>query len=154
MWITVQESDVLSRMAGPEVVALQTKALGANQTDPIPEVIAEVMDEIRGFIGAHPSNLPMGSGITIPSKLKGSALSIIVHRVASRLPTKILMTDERIHAKSDALALLHEVARGMFKLDRPDPNQIDRVEVVGNVYGSVNNMGRHKRFSPRDQRGI
>ena len=143
------------KMTGPEVSAIQTKALAPNQPDPIPDAIVRVCEEIRGFISANSQNLPMGSGMSIPSKLADTALALIVHRVASRLPAKVLMTQERVAAKNDALALLHDVAAipPRFRIDRPAANQIDTVENIGNMYPAYSSMGRHRRFTPREQIG-
>jgi len=154
MWIIPLEADVFGRLSAPEVAALQTKVLGPNQTDPIPDEIVRVCELIRGFVAANPQNLPMASGISIPSKLLDCALSLITYRAASRLPTKIMLTEARIAANREAMALLHDVAAypPRFRIDRPDPQQLDKVENIGNIYGSLSTLGRRPKF--RDERGI
>ena len=151
MWITIQLSDVFSRLTQPEVSALQTKVLGPGQTDPIGEEIVGALQEVRGYVGNAPRNLPLGSGLSIPSELKGAALSLIVVRAASRLPTKLMLTDERTRAASEAIALLGRVADAKFAVARPSADQLDKIESVGAVYPAYDST-RRRAF--RNQFGV
>jgi uncharacterized protein DUF1320 len=151
-WIDIQISDLQDRLAGAEFTAVQTVALNAGQANPITSLIQEVCEEVRGYVANAVRNLPLAEGISIPSKLKSSAISMIVFRMCTRLPTKVFFTDERKEMNRAAVHLLERVSQSLFAVDRPDPQQMDKVEVIGSIYMSI--RGRHKRFSERDERGI
>src|ERR1035437_5472138 len=119
MWLTIQTDDVYGRLTQPEVAALQSKVLGPNQTDPIGDTIIECLTEVRGYVGNAPRNLPMAAGLAIPSELKAAALSLIVVRAASRLPTKLMLTESRTESAREAIALLGRVADAKFAVARP-----------------------------------
>ncbi len=151
-WIDIQLEDILNRLTGPEVAAIQTKALATNQTDPIPEIIQSVSEEVRGYVANCPRNIPLGNGITIPSKLRDAAISLIIVRAAGRLPTKLLLTDERVRQNAEAITLLTRVADCKFAIDRPDPNQLD-TEAIGVLYPSFH-ANRRRRFGIHHEHGI
>lgn len=117
-WQNLTPSDVLSKLSGAELSALQSAALGSGQTDPVPGIISAVVDEVRGYIAANPNNR-LGSAGMVPSKLVSATLAIIRHRVCTRLPLKSLLTEERISEKADAIRLLERVADGRFAIEDP-----------------------------------
>ena len=152
MWINLMPEDILTRLAAPEASAVQTVVLATGQENPVAEVINEVSELVRGYTANAPRNLPLGSGTSIPYKLKGAAISLIVFRLCSRLPTKILATEQRRQLNDESLHLLERVAEARFAVDRPAPDQIDRVESIGTLYPSFSTMGRRPKF--RDERGV
>ena len=117
-WITLTESDVLTRLSGPELSALKTAALGAGQGNPLPEVIAQVVREVRGHVAACDRNR-LGEGQTIPDELLGAALNRIRYELVTRLPVASLLTDARREANRDATALLGRVAACQFAIVAP-----------------------------------
>lgn len=117
-WVTLVVGDVKAKLAGAEVTALQTAALAAGQSDPVVEIIAEVTNEVRGYVAACARNT-LGSGATIPDKLKSAALAMIRYRSATRLPVKSFLTEERVNENKAALRLLEQVAACQFAIDEP-----------------------------------
>jgi hypothetical protein len=117
-WLTLTESDVITKLSGPEVAAMKTAALQPAQGNPLPEVIAQVVAEIRGYVAACARNT-LGEGETIPSELLGVAISRIRFELATRLPVASLLTDDRRTANSQAIALLRDVAACRFLLVQP-----------------------------------
>ena len=50
-WISISEEHLAERLSAPEINAAKTVALGGG--DPIPEVLAAVVAEVRGRVAAH-----------------------------------------------------------------------------------------------------
>jgi len=116
-WATLTVDDLKSRLAGAELASLQTAALADGQTDPTAETLAQVIDEVRGYIAA--AGVTLGTGITIPSKLKNTTLNLARYRLCSRLPVASLLTDARKQEYQDAIRLLEQVAAGRFRVEEP-----------------------------------
>lgn len=117
-WSTLTSSDVKTRLTGAELAALQTAALAAGQTDPLPDILAQVTSEARGYIAANPKN-SLGAAGTLPSKLLSAALAIIRYRLATRLPVKSLLTEDRVKENEQAIRLLEQVAADKFAVEDP-----------------------------------
>lgn len=118
-WISITEAGVRSRLADRELSALRSAARAEGQADPLDEVIARTVDEIRGYIAANSANR-LGVAGRIPAQLEGAALAIIRYRLATRLPVASLLTEERKEEHRDALTLLRDVAAGRFAVEAPD----------------------------------
>ena len=117
-WSTITSTNVKTRLAGAELTALQTSALASGQADPLIEVTANVIDEVRGYIAANPKNT-LGAASTVPSKLVSATLAIIRYRLATRLPTKAFLTQDRVDENNAAIRLLEQVAAGKFAVEDP-----------------------------------
>jgi hypothetical protein len=117
-WITLAESDVITKLSGPEIAAMKTAALQAAQANPLPEVIAQVVKEIRGYVAACAQN-QLGDGETIPDELLGAAISRVRYELATRLPVASLLTEDRRTANADALTRLRDVAACRFAIEQP-----------------------------------
>lgn len=118
-WITLTSDDLAERLAAAELTTVQTAATGS-YGDPVPDVLASVVAEVRGRVAAHASNR-LGAAGTIPAELRAAALAIARWRVLSRLPgVRMLQDDARRLEYSDALSLLSAVSRGDFAVEQPD----------------------------------
>jgi glycerate-2-kinase len=117
-WITLDETNVQTRLTGPELSALKSAALAPGQVNPLPEIIAKVIQEVRGRVAACQLNR-IGAGSTIPDELTESALAIIRYRLLTRLPVASLLTDARREEYRDALRLLADVAASHFRIEQP-----------------------------------
>ncbi|MFA5265612.1 MAG: phage protein Gp36 family protein [Opitutaceae bacterium] len=116
-WITLTETDVLEKMAAAELEACREMALAENQSDPLDGVIAEVTQEVRGYVG---TKYTLSFGDTIPVKLRGPALVLIRDRLLSRFPVQINTNEDRAKQTEAALTLLRDVAAGKFLIDLAD----------------------------------
>lgn len=146
MWITITADHVKTRLAGVELSAYQTVALAAGQVDPLPEIIASVTDEVRGYIGACAKNT-YGPAGTIPERLLTATLNIIRYRLTTRLPLKV--TDARKTEYDDAIKLMEQVAACRFAVEDPNASSPDT---------SVSSPSPHiapkcRRFTHRQQEG-
>lgn len=147
MWITVTEDMVKTRLAGAELTALRTAALSVGQVDPLAEVIAEVVNEVRGYVAACKAN-QLESGTKIPEKLKTAALARIVFELATRLPVKFI-NDVRKDANTAAKRLLEQVAQCAFAIEEP---VTPSTEGISNPSPKI--TGKCLSFTREDQDGL
>jgi phage gp36-like protein len=117
-WIAITEQDVQTRLTGPELSAMKSAALAQGQSGILAEVIEQVVDEVRGYVAAHAAN-QLGASQTIPQKLLSASLAIIRYRLATRLPVKSLLTEDRVKENDAAIALLQRAADGKFAVEEP-----------------------------------
>lgn len=117
-WVQITEALVTSKLSGPETAALKSAALATAQSDPLAEVIAQVVAEIRGYVAGCAANT-LGEGATVPSELLGAAISRIRFELATRLPVASLLTEDRRTANANALTLLRDVAACKFAIVAP-----------------------------------
>jgi phage gp36-like protein len=119
-WITLSADDLLRSLSGPERQALQSAALGAGQSSPLPGILADITQEIRGYLAARPE-ASLGPAGTIPPSLTTAALSRARFEAFTRLPvTRALLTEDRVEANKQAIALLRDVAAGRFRVESPE----------------------------------
>lgn len=122
-WITITESDLLTRLSGAELSAFRAAALAEDQPDPLAVTIEAVVEEIRGFLAA--GHWPLGPVLTIPRKLANVALDRIVWELMKRPGATIIDTnDARKDANARALALLRDVAARKFAVEDPDQTEV------------------------------
>lgn len=117
-WNTLTETNVLTKLSGPEISAMKTAALQNGQANPLTGIISQVVKEIRGYIAACARNT-LGEGETIPDELEGAAISRIRFELATRLPVASLLTEDRKTANANALAMLRDVAACRFNVVQP-----------------------------------
>lgn len=132
-WRAITEDDVKgSGLTGPELTAARTTANPSGVTDRLSEIIANVTTEVRGYAGRRN---PLGEGATIPDECILAALARIVFELALKIPGKILLSDQRDKANSNAIRFLERVAAGDVVIVPPtdhaasQPSQ-PRAEVV------------------------
>jgi phage gp36-like protein len=113
-WITLAETDVLDVLNADELDQYRTLSTQPGQTDPLPGILSNVTNEVRGYVR---NRYELGAAGTIPDALKSAALDIIAWRLANRVAPST--ADKRKPAKDDAIALLKSVAAGEFGIDAP-----------------------------------
>ena len=127
-WNALQESDVLTVLAGPELSAYRTAALAAGQPDPVAEQITNVTNMVRGYIAAWLANT-LGPEGTIPDKLLQSAVDILAVKIPMRAAGKN-PTESRERAQAEAMKILRDVSIGRFKIEVPDSFTTEQIAVV------------------------
>lgn len=116
MWITITPADIKTRIAGAEFTAYTTKALASGQVDPLPDITAQVVREVRGYVSAKGNML--GEGLTIPDEMLAAAVDMIAFRLTTRLG--IPVKEDRKVANDQAKTLLGQVGRGEFRIVPPE----------------------------------
>lgn len=150
-WVTIAESDIITKLSGPEISAMKSAALAAGQANPLPEIITQVVAEIRGYVAGCSSNT-LGEGATIPSELLGTAIARIRYELATRLPVETLLTEPRKTANEDALTRLRDVAACRFAIVPPATAAPAEDQAGGTSTPRV--CRPRKKFTDRSQDGI
>src|SRR5476649_429665 len=116
-WILPTESDVLTVLSESELSTYRAAATASGQADPLAPTLAQVVDLVRGYVGAYKPNT-LGLPGTIPQKLLAPALDL----VAVRLPQRVGVSpkDVRQAAATQAIQILEQVANGVFNIEEPD----------------------------------
>jgi hypothetical protein len=116
-WIAPVEADVLTVLSESELSTYRAAATASGQADPLAPTLAQVVDLVRGYVGAYKPNT-LGLPGTIPQKLLAPALDL----VAVRLPQRVGVSpkDVRQAAAVQAVRLLEQVAAGVFNIEEPD----------------------------------
>ena len=116
-WIIPEESDVLTVLSDTELSAYREAAIAAGQTDPLAPTLAQVVDLVRGYVGANRLNT-LGVAGSIPQKLLAPALDLL----AVRLPQRVGVPPKEVRkrAADQAVRLLEQVAAGTFVVEEPE----------------------------------
>lgn len=130
-WQIITETDIRDRLSGPELAAYKSVALATGQTDPLPGIITQTVDEVRGYIAAA-GTVALGEGTTIPSKLVSAASAIVRWRLITRLPlNSAALLETRKQEYQDALRLLEQTATGKFLVEEPTTASAEQISVPG-----------------------
>jgi len=145
-WIAPAESDVLTVLSETELATYRAAALASGQTDPLAPTLAQVVDLVRGYVGAYRPNT-LGEPGTIPQKLLATALDL----VAVRLPQRVGVSPKEVRqqAAAQAVRLLERVAAGEFNIEEPDEAT---PEITAAPSPTI--TANHRRFSWREEEGV
>jgi hypothetical protein len=145
-WIAPVESDVLTVLSEIELATYRAAATASGQADPVAPTLAQVVDMVRGYVGAYKPNT-LGLPGTIPQKLLSTALDLM----AVRLPQRVGVSpkDVRQMAASRAVRLLEQVAAGVFNIEEPDSPTLETTEAPRPTIET-----RHRHFTRRSEEGI
>jgi hypothetical protein len=145
-WITPTESDVLTVLSETELATYRAAATASGQADPLAPTLAQVVDLVRGYVGAYRPNT-LGVAGTIPQKLLAPALDLI----AVRLPQRVGVSpkDVRQAAATQAVRLLEQVANGIFNIEEPDDASTETTSAPRPTIAA-----RHREFTRRSEEGV
>ena len=142
-WLPITSDEVKTRLSGPEADALQGTALAEGQVDPLPDVIAQVTDEVRGYIASHGLNT-LGPAGTLPPQVRAAAIAIIRWRLAGRLAignaSGLLQTESRRQEYEDAVSLLRDVSKGQLVVEAPEAVGPEIIPATKGRWGSYARM--------------
>lgn len=150
-WIVLSESDVETALAGGEMSAYTTAALGDGQDNPLPEQLARVTKVVRGYVAACNRN-QLGPAGTIPEELEDAAVALIAHALAARLPLDSYLTDRLDRRKEDAERLLRDAASCKFAIEQPTTGTASTEAIPSS--GSPHFRDLPRRFTREQQEGI
>ncbi len=145
MWISITSDDVKTRLAGAEFAAYTQIALAEGQLDPLPDITAQVVREVRGHVAGAGNTI--GDGLTIPDELLAAAVDMIVFRLTTRLGIKV--KEDRARANDQAKTLMGQVGRGEFRISGPETAAVHQAGAAGPRI-----LPRPKHFALEDQDGL
>jgi hypothetical protein len=145
-WIVPAESDVLTVLSETELATYRAAALASGQADPLTPTLAQVVDLVRGYVGAYKPNT-LGLPGTIPQKLLAPALDLVAVRLPQRVgvPPK----DVRKTAADQAVRLLEQVAAGVFNIEEPDSPTLETTAAPRPTIEA-----RRPHFTRRSEEGV
>lgn len=116
-WIILTEADALTVVNAPTLNAARTAAIKAGQADPLPAVLTQVTDQVRGSVGAS-GRYALGEAGTLPAKLRSTALDLLAVRLLGRLDLDISDAKQTLYKSAEAT--LKAVAEGRFDIEEPE----------------------------------
>lgn len=149
MWRAITENDLFSGMNAAEISAVRTKALAEGQTDPVPEVIAQVTKDIREAIRSCKDNRLSPDDSLVPEASILHAVPIIRHRLGTRFGGLIKGGEERLEEYRRANKYLDMVASCARAVERWGADEDAPAPKPG-----PHIKARRRRFTREDQDGI
>lgn len=149
-WVTITIDDLKDAKVAAMVEACQTAALGTGQTDPVPNIILNVIARIRAEVSGCAQNVLDADATKIPGDLKSIACRMIMREAMSRLQQP-LTDDEREEQRND-LRYLERVARCEIPVAEPD-TPLSTTEVQSGS-GSPRIAARTREFGRTYEDGI
>ncbi|MBI5693661.1 MAG: hypothetical protein HZC55_26590 [Verrucomicrobia bacterium] len=117
-WFIISAADLNDHKVAALVDALRQEALAAGQTDPLPRIVAEVTNEIRGAIAFSGRYLLDADAAALPNSLKEIAVKKAVRVLKGRLQQPLDKDEERDAEVYEAR--LKALVRGEWPVDEPD----------------------------------
>src|SRR5262245_14632235 len=117
-WITLSNSDTWDAKAYQLILAVSTTCLNSGQTDPVPNLISSVVEELRGAIGYSGKYQVSSTASTIPPNLKDMAVQKVVRLGKRRLEQQLTIDErdeENVYQKR-----LGYIRAGDWPIDQPD----------------------------------
>lgn len=147
-WIAINDSHLLTILAGPKLAGIREAALADGQADPVQPVVDQVTAEVRAAVAASGKYL-LGDGNTVPDELLSAALDIFVVRFGMRVEED--PSEGRIRLMDQALKRLEAVANGKLALSIPT---IPEDMPLSGGSGLPSIRAKCRKFTNRDQDGI
>lgn len=117
-WIPLAIGQLNDAKAAQMIAAVQTTCLASGQSDPVPALIGQIVEEIRGAIGFSGKYGVSATEGTIPPNLKDMAVQKIV-RICKRRLEQTLNQDDR-DDEANYQKRLDLIRRGEWPIDQPD----------------------------------
>jgi len=147
LWITPVAADLESVMTSNEA-AIAQRAVSVGTPDRTPEILANLIAEIRGMIATWVPNSISADPTKIPPSFKARFLVLARGRVLTGLPG-YAQSDERKAEAAAAEAWLLLVAKGII---RPEPaDDAVTTGVPSEKYAPKPQINARERYFQRDQ---
>ncbi|OIO60439.1 MAG: hypothetical protein COZ46_07610 [Verrucomicrobia bacterium CG_4_10_14_3_um_filter_43_23] len=111
-WILIKPNDVYDYLAAPQVELLRQRALTEGQSDPLIEIILDIVMFVR--LHLPPMLQSSQKQALIPRELKGCACRLIVEALQSRIPN-IRLTPDQVRNANNARKHLLDIAKGAIR---------------------------------------
>lgn len=147
IWRAITEADLLTQISGAELEALRGVVLASGQIDPVQPSIDQITSEVRGRISANASNKLSADLSTVPPRLIGAAVSLIIIQIMTRAGGTMIDPEGARQKRADeANRLLRDVASGSFSISDP-------VSGTESKAGGVTVVGKRTQRITRDSMG-
>lgn len=143
-WVTLAATDLQARISAPEYAAFTSAAIAGGQSDPVPQLLAEVTNEVRGYITGCKSN-QLGPDGTMPPELVDAAIKLVKLRLFQRVTSLKRFAEQAEPGAKDATRLLERVSDCKFSITLPDTFTADQSQGGGPVEVASRGCRRTKR---------
>jgi hypothetical protein len=140
-WITLGLVDLKSAMTPDEINRFGKSGVDANPDDRAEVILADLVNEIRGYIVAAPSRNQLSEDTTlIPGSMKAKALAIARWRVLATIPGYQPGDTRKLeYEKADTFFM--NVAKGIIRPEPPpdavtNPTPLEKPEASASVVSS------------------
>lgn len=117
-WIIITDADLNDHQVAELVTALREEALGDTQGDPMPGIIAEVTNELRGAIAFSGRYELDAAAAAVPKSLREMVAKKIVRVMKGRLGQALAKDEERDADTYESR--LKSLVKGEWPVDAPD----------------------------------
>lgn len=151
-WVALSVDSLLSAMTDREVEDFGKVSVKVSVPDRVIPILADLVNEIRGYIGSHSRNTLSADPLLVPSEFVAKAMAIARWRVLTSIPGyKPGEARKDEYDKADAFLL--SVAKGTIR-PRPAPDAEANPVPESASYPSPKINARKRRFSRDQQDGI
>lgn len=133
-WREITPSDIEAHLNAAEVADHRQHT--AEILDPLPILIEDVTQLVRGYVGIH---FPLG-GPGVPDELRVPAIDLVIHRLVKRVTKGGDGDADRRGAAQAATQLLQAVAEGKFSIAADE-------ESAATVAPSAGSWGSQPKFN-------
>lgn len=131
-WIPLTVSDIERHLAAPQVKALRERALAPGQPDPLPEILASVVAEVRAAVASQPRHRLSADPTLLPPELRLTAVLRALAVAQARLPGLSLSPDQEALAQQAERTLVR-VANGSLWIGAADDATAEGESGAGTV---------------------
>jgi hypothetical protein len=151
-WVALTVDDLLSAMTDREREDFGKVSTTLSVPDRVIPILADVVQEVRGYIGSNSTNTLSADPLLIPSEFKGKALAVARWNVLTSIPN-YKPGEARKDSYDKADAFFMAVAKGTIR-PRPAPDAEVNPVPEGKPFPSPKIRARQRRFSRDQQNGI
>lgn len=121
-WITITLAHLSTAKAAALVEQLRTAALGAGQSDPVPEIIVDVTNRIRAEVAAGGKTVMDADATRVPPSLKSIASRMVLREAQSRLSVfgGLPLSEDEVREEKNDLRYLERIAAGGITVETSD----------------------------------
>ena len=151
-WVALSVTSLLSAMTDREVEDFGKVSVKVSVPDRVIPILADLVNEIRGYIGSHSRNTLSADPLLIPSEFVAKAMAIARWRVLTSIPN-YKPGDARKDEYDKADAFFVSVAKGTIR-PRPAPDAEANPVPEGKAHPSPKINARKRRYGRDQQDGI
>jgi hypothetical protein len=124
-WVILTAGMLQSRIAAPEYNLFTSSAIQGGQSDPVPQILADISQQVRAAIRSG-NQVALGPAGTIPASTKNAALTLAKWEVYARVPTLRTFLETLRPEKDAAERYLMKLAEGAITPETPStPDEDD-----------------------------
>jgi hypothetical protein len=151
-WVGLSADSLLSAMTDREIEDFGKVSAKVSVPDRVTPILADLVNEIRGYIGSHSRNTLSADPLLIPSEFVAKAMAIARWRVLTSIPG-YKPGDARKDEYDKADAFFTSVAKGTIR-PRPAPDAEANPVPEGKPSPKPRINARSRRFGRDMQDGI